>query len=427
MKVYIETFGCKVNFYESAAMLKLFSESGFETADRMEDADVVVINCCTVTSNADRKDRSYFARVKRDNPEAVTVLTGCWPQAYPDAAAKLGADIMTGNGNRSEIPSLVLGFLKDREPVTSVADLSAGCFEPLEADELLEHNRAFLKIEDGCEKYCTYCAIPKARGRVRSMPAEEITRQCRAFADKGYHEIVLAGINLAAYGKDTGLDLGDAVTAASVPEGIVRVRLSSLECDIITDEMLDKFASCGKFCPQFHLSLQSGCDRTLHRMNRHYTAEQYRQVCDTLRQRFPKATFTTDIIVGFPGETEEDFLESVRFARSIGFLRAHVFPYSKRSGTMAAAMDGQITRNEKQRRARIMSSELAEVSRQIMESFIGDTVRVILEQQTEDGRWTGYTDRYIPVLVSAEGAHRNDVVTGTVTAVKNGQALVTAE
>ena len=427
MKVFIETFGCKVNFYESAAMLRLFSENGFDTADRMEDADVVVINCCTVTSNADRKDRSYFARVKRKNPDAVTVLTGCWPQAYPDAAAKLGADIMTGNGNRADIPSMVLGFLNDREPVSSVKDLSTGCFEPLEADELLEHNRAFLKIEDGCEKYCTYCAIPKARGRVRSMPAEEITRQCQAFSEKGYHEIVLAGINLAAYGTDLGLDLGDAVTAASVPEGVVRVRLSSLECDIITDAMLDKFASCGKFCPQFHLSLQSGCDRTLRRMNRHYTAEQYKQVCDRLRERFPKAAFTTDIIVGFPGETEEDFRESLSFAKSIRFLRAHVFPYSKRSGTMAASMDGQITRAEKQRRAKIMSSELSAVSRAVIEESVGDTVRVILEHQDASGRWTGYTDRYIPALVSAGNAQRNDVVTGKITAVENGQALVTVD
>ena len=427
MKVYIETFGCKVNFYESAAMLRLFSENGFGTADRMEDADVVVINCCTVTSNADRKDRSYFARVKRENPDAVTVLTGCWPQAYPDAAAKLGADIMTGNGNRAEIPSMVLSFLEDREPVTAVNDLSSACFEPLEADELLEHNRAFLKIEDGCEKYCTYCAIPKARGKVRSMPLEEIERQCSAFAEKGYHEIVLAGINLAAYGTDSGHDLGDAVLAAARPEGIVRVRLSSLECDIVTDGMISKFLSCEKFCPQFHLSLQSGCDRTLHRMNRHYTSEEYRSVCDRLRTSFRKATFTTDIICGFPGETEEDFLESLEFAKSIGFLRAHVFPYSKRSGTMAAAMDGQITRAEKQRRASLMQKELSAVSASVMESFIGEKVRVILEQQLPDGSFTGYSDRYLPCLVTADGGTRNDIVTGTVTDVRNGSVLVTAD
>ena len=416
-----------MNFYESAAMLRLFSENGFGTADRMEDADVVVINCCTVTSNADRKDRSYFARVKRENPDAVTVLTGCWPQAYPDAAAKLGADIMTGNGNRAEIPSMVLSFLENRKPVTAVNDLSSACFEPLEADELLEHNRAFLKIEDGCEKYCTYCAIPKARGKVRSMSLEEIERQCAAFAEKGYHEIVLAGINLAAYGTDSGHDLGDAVLAAARPEGIARVRLSSLECDIVTDEMISKFLSCEKFCPQFHLSLQSGCDRTLHRMNRHYTSEEYRSVCDRLRTSFRKATFTTDIICGFPGETEEDFLESLEFAKSIGFLRVHVFPYSKRSGTMAAAMDGQITRAEKQRRASLMQKELSAVSASVMESFIGEEVRVILEQKLPDGSFTGYSDRYLPCLVTADGGTRNDIVTGTVTAVKNGSVIVTAD
>ncbi|MBP0985664.1 MAG: radical SAM protein, partial [Oscillospiraceae bacterium] len=260
MKFFIETFGCKVNFYESAALQKLFSSKGFDAADSFEDADVVIINCCTVTENADRKDRSFFNRVKRENPGAVVVLTGCWPQAYPEAAGKLGADIMTGNGNRSEIPDLVLNYLANRATITEILDVTKADFECLEADELLEHNRAFLKIEDGCEKYCTYCAIPKARGKVRSMPLDEITNQSRSFAEKGYHEIVLAGINLAAYGADTGHDLGDAVTAAAEPEGVIRVRLSSLECDIMSDEMLDKFASCGKFCPQFHLSLQSGCD-----------------------------------------------------------------------------------------------------------------------------------------------------------------------
>ncbi len=426
LKVYIQTFGCKVNFYESAAMLKQFSQNGFDTAGSMEEADVVVINCCTVTGNADRKDRSYFARVRRENPDAVTVLTGCWPQAYPEAAGKLGADIVTGNGNRSAVPALVLDFLKERTPAVCVNDLSAAGFEPLEADELLEHNRAFLKIEDGCEKYCTYCAIPKARGKVRSMPLDEIERQCEAFAQKGYHEIVLAGINLAAYGTDSGHDLGDAVLAAARPEGVVRVRLSSLECDIMTDEMISKFLSCSKFCPQFHLSLQSGCDRTLHRMNRHYTAAQYREVCEILRERFPKATITTDIICGFPGETEEDFLESLEFAKSIRFLRTHVFPYSKRSGTMAAAMDYQVTRAEKQRRASMMQKELSAVSVSVMESFIGEKVRVILEQQLPDGTYSGYTDEYLPAIVTAEGADRNDIVTGTVSAVKNGSVILTS-
>ena len=427
MKFFIETFGCKVNFYESAALQKLFSSKGFVAADSFEDADVVIINCCTVTENADRKDRSFFNRVKRENPGAVVVLTGCWPQAYPEAAGKLGADIMTGNGNRSEIPDLVLNYLANRAPVTEILDVTKADFECLEADELLEHNRAFLKIEDGCEKYCTYCAIPKARGKVRSMPLDEITNQSRSFAEKGYHEIVLAGINLAAYGADTGHDLGDAVIAAAEPEGVIRVRLSSLECDIMSDEMLDKFAFCGKFCPQFHLSLQSGCDRTLKRMNRHYTARQYREVCDRIRERFDAPTFTTDIICGFPGETEEDFLESLEFCKSIGFLRTHIFPYSRRSGTMAYSMPEQLTRAEKQRRAALMKKELAPVSRKVMESFIGKKARVILEQQLGDGSFTGYTDRYIPAKVTADGASRNSIVSGTVTSVEKGYALIAAD
>ncbi|MBQ5412329.1 MAG: tRNA (N(6)-L-threonylcarbamoyladenosine(37)-C(2))-methylthiotransferase MtaB [Oscillospiraceae bacterium] len=427
MKFFIETFGCKVNFYESAALQKLFLSKGFTAADSLSDADVVVINCCTVTGNADRKDRAFFNRVKRENPRAAVVLTGCWPQAYPEAAGKLGADIVTGNGNRSAIPDLVLSYLRDRQPVVDILDVSKAAFECLEADELHEHNRAFLKIEDGCEKYCTYCAIPKARGKVRSMPLADITRQSLSFAEKGYHEIVLAGINLAAYGSDTGCDLGDAVIAAAEPESVIRVRLSSLECDIITDEMLDKFASCNKFCPQFHLSLQSGCDRTLKRMNRHYTAGQYREACDRIRERFDSPTFTTDIICGFPGETEEDFLESLEFCRSIGFLRTHIFPYSKRSGTMAYSMPGQLTRAEKQSRASRMKKALDPISRSVMESFVGKKVRVILEQQLPDGSFSGYTDRYIPAKVTAEGSCRNDIVIGTVSSVEKGYALIEAD
>ena len=424
MKFFIETFGCKVNFYESAALQKLFSSRGFDAADSLEDADVVIINCCTVTENADRKDRFFFNRVKRENPGAVVVLTGCWPQAYPEAAGKLGADIITGNGNRSEIPDLVLSYLENRTPVKEILDVTKADFECLEADELLEHNRAFLKIEDGCEKYCTYCAIPKARGKVRSMPLDEITRQSRSFAEKGYHEIVLAGINLAAYGTDTGHDLGDAVIAAAEPEGVIRVRLSSLECDIMTDEMLNKFASCSKFCPQFHLSLQSGCDRILKRMNRHYTAGEFREVCDRIRERFDAPTFTSDIICGFPGETEEDFLESLEFCKSIGFLRTHIFPYSRRSGTMAYSMPGQLTRAEKQSRVRRMQNELSEISASVIRSYIGKEVRVILEQELDDGSYSGYTDRYIPVRVSGDGLRRNDVVRGVIMDSDRSAALV---
>lgn len=427
LKVYIETFGCKVNFYESAAILKLFEQKGFETADSFSDADVVVINCCTVTGNADRKDRFFFNRVKRENPQAVTVITGCWPQAYPEAAEKTGADIITGNGDRSSIPDLVISFIEDRQPVRDVRDLAGAEFECLDADELLEHNRAFLKIEDGCEKYCTYCAIPKARGPVRSMPLDEITRQCISFADKGYHEIVLSGINLAAYGTDIGCDLGDAVLAAAVPEGVIRVRLSSLECDIMTDGMMDKFASCSKFCPQFHLSLQSGCDRTLKRMNRRYTSAQYREICDRIKERFDRPTFTTDIICGFPGETEEDFTESLEFCKSIGFLRTHIFPYSRRSGTMAYSMPGQLTRAEKQRRASLMKKELDAVSASVTESFSGQRARVILEQRLPDGSFSGYTDRYIPAKVIAEGSSRNDIVTGTISCVDGMTAVITAD
>ncbi|MBR5501827.1 MAG: tRNA (N(6)-L-threonylcarbamoyladenosine(37)-C(2))-methylthiotransferase MtaB [Oscillospiraceae bacterium] len=344
MSVYIETFGCKVNSYESAALYKLFGEAGHAPAESMQRADIVVINSCTVTENSDRKARSFVNKTRRENPNAVLVLCGCFPQAFPEKAEGLDVDILMGSGTRLETVAAVQQFTETRERQNRIRTLKDAAFEPLQADELLEHTRAFLKIQDGCQRFCAYCAIPMARGPVRSMPLEEVKRQAQRFAEKGYREIVLAGINLSAYGSDLGCDLGDAVLAAAEAEGIVRIRLGSLECDILTDEMLDKFASCSKFCPQFHLSLQSGSDETLRRMHRRYRAAEYAAVCERIRARFDAPTFTTDIICGFPGETEQDHADSVAFCESIGFIRAHVFPYSRRAGTAAAKMSGHLPR-----------------------------------------------------------------------------------
>ncbi len=426
LKIFVETLGCKVNFFESAGIIKSFSEAGYETAPSMEEADIVLLNSCTVTENADRKARAFCRKVRQENPSAVLAVSGCFAQAFPEKARALGADVLMGTGNRKQTLAAVEEFLDTRKPVELLEQLKGVSYEHTEADELLEHTRAFLKIEDGCERYCTYCAIPKARGPVRSLALAEVRRQAERFAANGYKEIVLCGINLSAYGTDIGCDLGDAVLAAASPDGVERIRLSSLECDILTDEMLDKFLSCDKFCPQFHLSLQSGCDRTLKRMNRHYTASEYAGICRRIREKFDDAVFTTDIIVGFPGETEEDHLESVRFCESIGFLRTHIFPYSRRGGTMAAAMPDQITRNEKKRRAKEMSDALAPVSRRVMEGFVGRRARVIVEQD-EGGWFGGYTDRYLPVKVTGSGLRNGMTVWGTVTAIENGRAVMEAE
>ncbi|MDO5138917.1 MAG: tRNA (N(6)-L-threonylcarbamoyladenosine(37)-C(2))-methylthiotransferase MtaB [Oscillospiraceae bacterium] len=426
MKVFFETFGCKVNVYETSALIRLFNEAGFERTDTLSEADVVVINSCTVTENADRKARTFVRKARAVVPDAAIVLCGCYAQAFPDKAAKIQPDILMGTSDRNTTPQIVLDYLKDREQRNLVHPFTNASYEIMNAEELVEHTRAFLKIQDGCEKYCSYCAIPKARGPVRSMPLAEVRRQCEGFASNGYKEIVLCGINLSAYGADLGCDLGDAVMTCQDIEGISRIRLSSLECDILTEDMLEKFAGCDKFCPQFHLSLQSGCDRTLRRMNRHYTSDEYYHICEKIRSLFDNPTFTTDIIVGFPGETEEDFEDSVSFCRKVGFLRAHVFPYSRRSGTMADALPDQITRAEKERRSRIMIAAMKERSGEILNSLVGKKERIILEQPDGNGVF-GYSDRYLPCRVIGDGLQTNQIVIGTVERIENGTAVVIPE
>lgn len=426
MKVYFETFGCKVNVYETSALVQTFCNTGFERTDTLDEADVVVINSCTVTENSDRKARAFIRKARATAPDAVIVLSGCFAQAFPEKAASTHPDILMGTTDRNSTPRYVMDFLKDHEPKNYVKPFSGRKYEPLKAEELVEHTRAFLKIEDGCEKYCSYCAIPKARGPVRSMALSEVRRQCENFAGNGYKEIVLCGINLSAYGTDIGCDLGDAVLACQETEGICRIRLSSLECDILTDEMLEKFARCDKFCPQFHLSLQSGCDRTLHRMNRHYTSDEYYRICEKIRSLFADPTFTTDIIVGFPGETEADFEDSVSFCRKAGFLRAHVFPYSRRSGTVADALPDQITRAEKERRSKIMITEMKERSAEIMNSYVGKKEWILLEQPEGEG-YFGYSDRYLPCIVLGSDLCTNQIVEGTILRIENGTAIVRAD
>ena len=426
MKVFFETFGCKVNVYETSALVQLFNEAGFERTDDLEEAEVVVINSCTVTENADRKARASVRKARSISPDAVVVLCGCFAQAFPEKAQEMQPDILMGTTDRRNTPQAVLDYLSDHEQRNLVHPFTHAVFEQIDAEELVEHTRAFLKIQDGCEKFCSYCAIPKARGPVRSMPLSEVRRQCENFAANGYKEIVLCGINLSAYGTDLNCDLGDAVITCQDIEGIMRIRLSSLECDILSDTMLEKFARCDKFCPQFHLSLQSGCDRTLKRMNRHYNSDEYYRICEKIRELFDEPTFTTDIIVGFPGETESDFEDSLSFCKKVGFLRAHVFPYSRRRGTMADALPDQITRVEKERRSKIMISAMKERSSEIMSSFIGKKERIILEQP-EGNRMFGYSDRYIPCIVSGDDLQTNQLVTGTIDRIENGMAIVTAD
>lgn len=429
MKAWFHTLGCKVNQYETQAMRRLLEEADYETAEFTPGQPdvgeaVLVINSCTVTGESDRKLRQLLRRIRRDNPQAVLVLTGCFPQAFPDGAEALPEpDIILGNAARRELPDRLAQWFRERRRVVAIAPHSRE-YESLSICEFQGRTRAFVKIEDGCDRFCSYCIIPYARGRVRSKPLTELAAEVEALAQRGYREIVLVGINLTAYGKDTGRSICDAVEVAAAPEGICRVRLGSIEPDHLTNEVLKRLAACKKLCPQFHLALQSGCDATLKRMNRHYTAEEYRALCDRLRTTFPGCALTTDVMVGFPGETAEEFAASLAFVREIGFSRVHCFPYSRRAGTPAAKAPDQVSNAEKLRRNRELITA-AEQSREVYEqSLVGQTVTVLPETEQSDGRLEGYTDTYVPVLVAGgtEGVpcrvkitgYENNVCVGTI-------------
>ena len=399
MKVKFYTLGCKVNQYESQAMAEQLARHGYEVVTGKEKADVFVVNSCTVTASADQKTRQAVRRFKRNNPDSTVVLTGCVPQAYPEKAKELiEADIVIGNKNNQVLYTVLEEHFKKGCRVFEVSEHQKGdafCGDTITCFD--ERTRAYIKIQDGCNRFCSYCVIPYSRGRVRSKPIEEITKEITALAQKGFKEVVLVGINLSSYGSDIGRTFPEAVRAANDVNGIVRVRLGSLEPDHLTDEVIEKLAECEKLCPQFHISLQSGCDKTLKSMNRHYTAEEYRHLCRKLRSTFTDCTVTTDIMVGFAGENDDDFKKSLSFMEEIGFEKVHVFPYSVRKGTRAEKLTGHNEKSVKEERARLMLQKAEEIRREFMEKQVGKTVSVIFETKTEDGYLTGHTANYTPV------------------------------
>ncbi|MGI6263931.1 MAG: tRNA (N(6)-L-threonylcarbamoyladenosine(37)-C(2))-methylthiotransferase MtaB [Acutalibacteraceae bacterium] len=428
MDIRFHTLGCKVNQYETQAMMALAADAGHTVGEfapgdaAAKAADALVINSCTVTAESDRKLRQLVRRCRRDNPGAVLAVTGCMPQAFPEAAAALEeADVVMGNADRHAL-------------LNAIADLAAGAgrrvdipahggdYETLSIHRFAGRTRAFVKIEDGCNRFCSYCIIPYARGRVRSRPLDDLTRELEALAADGHREAVLVGINLTAYGQDLGLTVADAVEAACAVEGIDRVRLGSIEPDHLTPAVIDRLAAQKKLCPQFHLSLQSGCDATLRRMRRHYTAAEYAAVCDELRRAFPGCALTTDVMVGFPGEDEEEFSASLDFVRKIGFFKIHVFPYSRRPGTPAAKAPDQVPQKIKaDRAARMAAAGDAERDRQLA-ALVGQRVDVLLETRAADGRLEGYTPAYVPVLCRT-GASPGSLVTVRVTGFADGICL----
>lgn len=409
MYVYFLTFGCKVNQYETAAMENMFAERGYTLADKPENADVCVINSCTVTSESDNKAGQALRRLRRLCPHGVIALTGCYPQAAPEAEKLLPeADIVTGTKERSRLPDLVEEFLEKRIRTVYIPEYGLRDeFEKMSCTAIPGHTRAFLKIQDGCNRFCSYCMIPYSRGRIRSKSPDDLRTEAEKLARAGYSELVLTGINLAFYGVEYGLDLADAVEICNSIDGIKRIRLGSLEPEMMTDNVLDRLASCEKLCPSFHLSLQSGCAKTLKAMNRLYTPEEYFSLAEKLRGRFADCALTTDVMTGFPGETDEDFAQSYDFVKKVGFADIHVFPYSVRKGTKAEKMPDQVDGGTKHRRAEKMSELGREMRRSFLKSQLGKTYPVLFEREKNDGFHGGYAPNYTFIKILTKNSEKS--------------------
>ncbi|MEE1245058.1 MAG: tRNA (N(6)-L-threonylcarbamoyladenosine(37)-C(2))-methylthiotransferase MtaB [Acutalibacteraceae bacterium] len=424
MKIAFHTLGCKVNQYETEVMRESFIKSGYTVVPDNAPFDIIVINSCTVTAESDRKTRQTLNRFRKENPEAVIVLTGCMVQAFAEKSKDLtAADIIVGNTDVAKIEKSVHRFLQEGERIFEVSEHKrTERFNTPNIKEFAERTRAYMKIEDGCDRFCTYCIIPTARGFVRSKPIADIKKEAEELAKNGFIEIVLVGINLTSYGKGEDMNLCDAVDAVCEVEGIKRVRLGSLEPDHITDRMLMRFKAQEKFCPQFHLSLQSGCDATLKRMNRHYDTAFYHDLVTRIRNMFPDSAITTDIMVGFAGETEQEFLESINFAKEMGFAKSHIFAYSRRSGTVAYNLKGQISKQEKSNRSKKMIEVTNQTEKEFLEGQIGKTVSVLFETN-ENGFSEGYTKNYTRVKVKTETAHSGEILNVKLISAKNGYCI----
>ena len=418
LRAAFHTLGCKVNIYESEVMEEMLKEAGAEIVPFTEPADLYVINTCTVTNIADRKSRQMIHRAKHLNPDAVLLATGCYAElADDDVLAREGVDLFLGNNEKGNIVPALEAYLEKgirpvRTPIGSIRRI-----EPLSLKKTHEHSRADVKVQDGCNQFCSYCAIPFARGRIRSKSIEDTVKEITALTENGIREAVLTGIHLSSYGKDLpeGPDLLQLIQAVNEIPGLARIRLGSLEPRIITEEFVRGLMKAEKLCPHFHLSLQSGCQETLKRMNRHYTPEEYAESVRILRAYYDRPAVTTDIIAGFPGETDREFETSCDFAKSIGFYEMHVFKYSRRKGTAADRMEGQVPENVKTERSAQLIALSHEMSAAYRRASEGKLEEVLTEEPvTVKGTpyMAGYTRTYIRALVPA-GIPENTIVTGT--------------
>ena len=424
-KVALHNLGCKVNAYEVEAMQQLLEKAGYEIVPFTEGADVYLINTCTVTNIADRKSRQMLHKAKKMNPDAIVVAAGCYAQADTEKLKEDNAvDLILGNNQKTQIVEVLEEYEKEHSKQVQVIEINhTKEYEELSIEQTAEHVRAYIKVQDGCNQFCTYCIIPFARGRVRSRKIADVLREVETLASKGYKEVVLTGIHLSSYGvdfpKEERESLLSLIQAVSKVAGIQRIRLGSLEPRIITEEFLEGIVATGKVCPHFHLSLQSGCNKTLKNMNRRYSAQEYAEKCELIHKYYPAPALTTDVIVGFPMETEEDFEESYEFVKNIHFYETHIFKYSRRHGTKAAAMDGQLTEAVKAQRSEKLL-ELHDIrAKEYEEAMIGKTIELLLEEEIEeDGKmwYVGHSREYVRAVIEKTEVHQvNDLVEAKVT------------
>ena len=429
--IAFHNLGCKVNSYETDAMAQKCIEKGYKIVDFEQKSDIYVVNTCSVTNIADRKSRQMLHKAKKQNPDSVVVAVGCFVQANPEEVAKDEAiDLIVGNNKKKDLFEILEEYLKQRSDSkdlegTTVTDVHHCDYEELKINKSEEHSRVFVKIQDGCDRYCTYCIIPYVRGNLRSRKPEDVIKEIKEIAANGYREVVITGIHLSSYGKDflkdgkPSLDytgnadyLIDLLKDINEIEGIDRIRIGSFEPMILTEDFVAKLSTIKKLCPHFHISLQSGCDSVLKRMNRHYNTEQFYEKTVLLRKYFPGCALTTDVIVGFPGETEEEFEETYKYLTKIKFFETHIFPYSRRKGTVADKMPAQLTMNEKKERVSKLLELDAKLSREYRESKLGDTDNIIVEEiKTVNGEnyYVGHTPEYVMVALKEDEALNKDI------------------
>lgn len=441
-KAALHNLGCKVNSYETEAMQQLLEAAGYEIVAFSEPADVYLINTCSVTNIADRKSRQMLHRAKKQNPDGVVVAAGCYVQAAAEELKKdTAVDIIIGNNKKTELVAILERYfaeregLADQESQTHVIQIDKTHeYENLSISRIADHTRAFIKVQDGCNQFCSYCIIPYTRGRVRSRKPEDVVREVEALVEKGYQEIVLTGIHLSSYGVDFGEEgkenLLGLIRRLHPIAGLRRIRLGSLEPRIVTEEFAGELASMEKICPHFHLSLQSGSDDTLKRMNRHYTTAEFEERCNILRAAFENPAITTDVIVGFPGETEEEFACTKEFLERIRFYEMHIFKYSKRAGTRAAVMPDQVAESVKAVRSDELLALEKELSRQYRESLLGLTRDVLLEEKMmADGKdyMVGHTKEYVKVVVPYAPDRKNTMAVGRIDGILTEEILILGE